>query len=315
MGTCGVMRRRQPLMERNRAPRHGGCRWTALPRMRPESALGRFTKACRCSRFGFSLDATDRTNSMLSYVYPYALAALFVVLGLAWFLFPYAVRKVEVRRLAELCRQHRALVLSFDDGPSKSLTPQVADLLRRSGIRASFFFISERALQHPEIVRQISAEGHDVGSHTAHHLNAWKSLPVAHCRDMAEGHRQIIGLAGKTSLFRPPYGKMTLASLVLARMMRLSLAWWTIDARDSLEQPRSHEDVLERIRAGEGGIVLLHDYDRFPDPDHGDYVLDLIGKIAALASKEDLRFATFSELHGLAASAPGAKSRPFPVRP
>jgi peptidoglycan/xylan/chitin deacetylase (PgdA/CDA1 family) len=131
---------------------------------------------------------------------------------------------------------------------------------------------------------------------------------------MLKGHRQITELVGRTRLFRPPYGKMSLASLVLARMKRLSLAWWTIDARDSLAQPRSHDDVLARISAAGGGVVLLHDWDRFPDPDHGDYVLGLIRKIATLAREKELRFATFSDVRGLT-TAPGAKSRPSPVRP
>lgn len=229
-------------------------------------------------------------------IYSYGLIGILVVLSVSWFLLPHLVRWFEVRRLAGLCREQRLIVLSFDDGPSARLTPRVADLLRQLGISASFFFIGDRALRHPQIVHQVIAEGHDVGSHTARHLNAWKSLPTAHCRDIVKGHCQIVGVAGETPLFRPPYGKMSLASFVLTRMMRLSVAWWTIDARDSLEQPRGHDEVLDRIRAGRGGIVLLHDYDSFPDPDHAEYVLGLLGKIAALASEEGLRFVTFSEL-------------------
>lgn len=243
---------------------------------------------------------------MVPLLYPYILLGLFVVLGV-WFLFPYAVRRFQARQLAGLCRKHRVVVLSFDDGPSESLTPRVVALLRQLGIRASFFLIGERALQNPLVVRQITAEGHELGSHTACHLNAWKSGPRAHCRDMLNGHRQIVALVGETQLFRPPYGKMSFASFILAKMNGLSLAWWTIDARDSLEQPRSHDDVLARITAARGGVVLLHDYDSFPNPDHGGYVLGLIEKIAVLASAEGLRFATFSELSGLASSPVGAE--------
>ena len=229
------------------------------------------------------------------------LSLLYGLIGLsllfaAWFLVPFLLRQFQARGLARLCREQRVVVLSFDDGPSRSLTPRVAGLLRQLGIRASFFLIAERALRNPDIVRRIAAEGHDLGSHTVSHLNAWKTLPAAHCRDMLDGHRQIQRLAGNIRLFRPPYGKMSLASLVLAGMNRLSLAWWTIDARDSLERPLSHEDVLTRIAAAGGGVVLLHDYDSFPDADHADYVLGLIAKIAALAGAEGLRFATFSEL-------------------
>jgi peptidoglycan-N-acetylglucosamine deacetylase len=230
-------------------------------------------------------------------------------LGFVWFLLPYGIRKIEAWQLARACRRHRLIVLSFDDGPSPALTPRVNDLLRQLGIRASFFFLGQRALEHPHLVKEIAAEGHEVGSHTARHLNAWKSLPVAHCRDMIAGQRQIAGLIDEARLFRPPYGKLSLASLVVAKIMKLPIAWWTIDPRDSLDQPRTHDDVLAQIRAAGGGVVLLHDYDGFPDGDHDSYVLQLIEKIAHLASQEGLRFATFSELsarakHPAAAATP-----------
>lgn len=241
----------------------------------------------------------------------YNLISAMVVLGVAWFLLPYSVRMIQARRLARLCREHRAIVLSFDDGPSASLTPRVLDLLRHLGIRASFFLVGSRAVENPPIVARIAGDGHDIGSHTAHHLNAWKSLPVAHCRDMLEGHRQVSRLAGPTGLFRAPYGKMSLASLVVASVNRLSLAWWTIDARDSLAQPRSHDDVLRQIARAGGGVVLLHDHDGFPDVNHGEYVLGLVERIAALAAAEGLRFTTFSGLAELAGSTAAAE----PARP
>lgn len=245
---------------------------------------------------------------MPSILHPYSLISAVVVLGAAWFLLPYIVRMIQVRRLARLCREQHAIVLTFDDGPSTSLTPRVAELLRQLGIKASFFPVGSRAVENPQIVQQIACDGHDIGSHTAQHLNAWKSLPVAHCRDMLEGHRQVVRLAGPTCLFRAPYGKMSLASLLVATMNRLSLAWWTIDARDSLARPRDHDDVLRQISRAGGGVVLLHDHDGFPDAHHGEYVLGLIQRIVALAAVEGLRFTTVSRLAGQAAPTAAAES-------
>jgi peptidoglycan-N-acetylglucosamine deacetylase len=236
---------------------------------------------------------------MHPFMYPYGVLAILMVLGISWFLLPHVVRRSETRRLARLCRRHRLIVLSFDDGPSLSLTPKVNDLLRQLGIRGSFFVIGNRVLEHPDLVKEVAAEGHEVGSHTARHLNAWKSLPLAHCRDMIEGQSQVVSLVGGTRLFRPPYGKLSLASLIVAKISNLSLAWWTIDPQDWLEQPRSHDEVLAEIRAAGGGVVLLHDFDRPLDDNHGAYVLQLIEKIAGLASREGLRFATFSDLVAL----------------
>jgi peptidoglycan/xylan/chitin deacetylase (PgdA/CDA1 family) len=227
------------------------------------------------------------------------LVASVILVAAAWFVPPYVVRKWQTENWHRICRDNGLIVLSFDDGPSEKLTPRVCDLLSELNIRASFFFIGERALRHPDLVEQVSRSGHDVGGHTARHLNAWKSMPLSHCRDLLTGQRQIASLVGQTDFFRPPYGKMSLASLILARMKKLWLAWWTIDPRDSLE-PRSHEDVLAQIQRQNGGIVLLHDYDRFPDPGHDRYVLDLIRKIKVLAGENNLQFGTLSDLRKIA---------------
>jgi peptidoglycan-N-acetylglucosamine deacetylase len=226
----------------------------------------------------------------------YGLVGAAVVSSVAWFMVPWIVRVVQVRRLARLCRERRTIVLTFDDGPGGSLTPRLADLLRHLGIKASFFPVGRRAILNPDIVGRVVADGHEIGSHTSHHLNAWKTMPLAHCRDMLQGHGQMMGLAERVRLFRPPYGKMSIASLVLANANALTLAWWTVDTRDSLARPRSHEEVLGQLADAGGGVVLLHDHDDYPDPDHEDYVLDLVARIARLAAERGLRFSTLSAL-------------------
>jgi len=213
-----------------------------------------------------------------------------------WFLLPFALRRREEKTLREACRREGIIVLTFDDGPGQSLTSRLLSLLKDLKIKASFFMLGNRAVKSPQILLDLVEEGHEIGGHTSRHLNAWKSLPHAHCQDLIEGQKQIAGITGQANLFRPAYGKMSLASFILAKMKKLNLAWWTIDAKDSLEDPRAHDDVLEDITANGGGIVLLHDYDSYPNTDHDGYVLSLVQKIHDLAEKLGLRFATYSEL-------------------
>jgi peptidoglycan/xylan/chitin deacetylase (PgdA/CDA1 family) len=62
-----------------------------------------------------------------------------------------------------------AISLTFDDGPHPEFTPQLLDNLASSDIRGTFFIVGEKAQQHPEIVRRIAAEGHEIGNHTWRH--------------------------------------------------------------------------------------------------------------------------------------------------
>src|SRR5215475_365575 len=57
------------------------------------------------------------------------------------------------------------VALTFDDGPNPEFTPQVLELLKQNGAKATFFLIGERAEGNPELVRRILAEGNEAGNH------------------------------------------------------------------------------------------------------------------------------------------------------
>lgn len=68
-------------------------------------------------------------------------------------------------------RMHENLcAITFDDGPSRN-TPQLLDLLDQYGIPATFFLLGKQAELHPDLVRRIGAEGHEVGNHSFSHPN------------------------------------------------------------------------------------------------------------------------------------------------
>jgi len=65
----------------------------------------------------------------------------------------------------------RTIALTFDDGPDPVWTPQILDVLRKHGVHATFFVQGSRAAEHPELVRRIRAEGHEIGVHTFTHVD------------------------------------------------------------------------------------------------------------------------------------------------
>ncbi|MEU6200889.1 bifunctional polysaccharide deacetylase/glycosyltransferase family 2 protein [Streptomyces sp. NPDC047061] len=60
----------------------------------------------------------------------------------------------------------RTVALTFDGGPDPVWTPRLMALLRARGAKATFFLDGARAADHPELVRRLLAEGHEIGSHT-----------------------------------------------------------------------------------------------------------------------------------------------------
>ncbi len=241
---------------------------------------------------------------------PVALVA--VAIG-AWLLVPYAFRRYSEVRLASICRKRRAIVLSYDDGPGQVLTHELLDLLGCEGVKATFFMVGRNADSQPETVRRVIREGHDAGSHTYDHLNAWRAMPWIAGKDVAKGIETIDKHGGSGRFFRPPYGKLTIAGLVQGRLRRIRYGWWTVDSRDSWARRPIPEVLQELCRRG-GGVVLMHDADRY-DPaqtgtPHRSHVLDLTRSIIDLARAERMRLLKLSDLDHPRGIAEPTDSRP-----
>ena len=67
--------------------------------------------------------------------------------------------------------QDKEVVLTFDDSPWPVNTPAVLKALADQCTKAVFFSIGKHAGYHPEILRQVYAQGHTVGTHTWSHVN------------------------------------------------------------------------------------------------------------------------------------------------
>ena len=63
----------------------------------------------------------------------------------------------------------KEVVLTFDDGPWPGNTPAVLKALADQCTKAMFFPIGKHAGWHPEILKQVAAAGHTVGTHTWSH--------------------------------------------------------------------------------------------------------------------------------------------------
>ena len=66
------------------------------------------------------------------------------------------------------------VVLTFDDGPWPNNTPAVLQALADHCTKATFFPIGKHAMWHPEILKQVAAAGHTIGSHTWSHADLSK---------------------------------------------------------------------------------------------------------------------------------------------
>ena len=64
----------------------------------------------------------------------------------------------------------KRVFLTFDDGPSKTVTTQILDILKQENVKATFFLLGSRVDLYPEIVKRQYDEGHYLASHGYSHI-------------------------------------------------------------------------------------------------------------------------------------------------
>ncbi|WP_435893122.1 polysaccharide deacetylase family protein [Oceaniferula spumae] len=152
--------------------------------------------------------------------------------------------------------------LTLDDGPDPVDTPAVLELLRERGVKATFFVIGEKADQHPDLIRQIVAEGHQLANHTHSHPQGtfWCLGPVRTFREISRCQSSIKTITGNApTIFRAPVGHHNIFVHPVLRRFGMRLVGWTSRGLDGVSTDL--EDIVERLHKtmAPGTIVLAHE--------------------------------------------------------
>ncbi|WFE50821.1 polysaccharide deacetylase family protein [Micromonospora sp. WMMD1155] len=156
----------------------------------------------------------------------------------------------------------RPVVLTFDDGPSPAWTPKVLDQLRAAKVTATFCVVGREVQRHPELVRRIVLEGHQLCNHSWRHDLDLARRPVDEIQaDLARTNKAIqTAVPGaKVPFYRQPGGRWTSEVLKVAKGLGMRPLHWSVDPQD-WDKPTA-ATIGERIHAAArpGAIVLLHD--------------------------------------------------------
>ncbi|MBF7097506.1 polysaccharide deacetylase family protein [Alkalibacter mobilis] len=153
------------------------------------------------------------------------------------------------------------VALTFDDGPDPRYTLNVLDVLDEKKIPACFFVLGEKAIKHPELIREIVDRGHMVGCHGYEHKHAWLMSPVGTWNYWDKAVKSIKDLIGKEPAYiRAPWGGVNLALLIWCMARKKKLIGWSAKGKD-WKADNTPENISSLILKGskDGTIVLLHD--------------------------------------------------------
>ncbi len=193
-------------------------------------------------------------------------------------------------RQAKLDSQHKAIALTFDDGPWPTTTRQILDILKKNNIKATFFWVGRYLQTYPELGKQVAAAGHAIGNHTWNHQYIKYNEDGA-AREIDRTSSLIEELTGvKTSMFRPPGGILNNGLAAYAQKKNYAVIMWSADSLDWRTATQSLMDNVMR-QANSGGIVLMHD-----GGGNRSRTVQALPDIIARFKKEGYQFVTVPEL-------------------
>ena len=191
------------------------------------------------------------------------------------------------------------VALTFDDGPSPATTPRVLELLESAGVRATFFLVGRKALAHPQIVRDIAANGHEIGLHGFDHDRLFSLRLPAHVVGDIRRTQAAIASAGVSEpmLFRPPIGFVSHLTVNGARRAGVTLIGCSARALDGFKGV-SPERVAERLARAvrPGALLALHD--AAERDDYAPASIQALPRVLETLKERGLRSVTLSEWTG-----------------
>jgi cellulose synthase/poly-beta-1,6-N-acetylglucosamine synthase-like glycosyltransferase/peptidoglycan/xylan/chitin deacetylase (PgdA/CDA1 family) len=161
----------------------------------------------------------------------------------------------------------KTVVLSFDDGPDPTWTPQVLAVLAKHHVPGTFFVVGELAARYPQLVRQELAQGDEVGVHTFTHPDLEYQPPWRVNLELSQSQLALAGAAGiNSSLVRMPYSSevSALDNLSWPVVKTLGARDYLVAFVDTDSEDWARPGVAKIVSnstpaAGQGAVVLMHD--------------------------------------------------------
>jgi peptidoglycan/xylan/chitin deacetylase (PgdA/CDA1 family) len=170
------------------------------------------------------------------------------------YLLPGGTTKVDRQAIAA----SKFCALTFDDGPDATYTPQVARILERYGVSATFFVVGSRVASRPDDVRALAAAGHEIANHSWSHPDFTTLSYAGQQSELRRCQQQLDKLGVKARWFRPPYGAFNRGVVKCVAGEGLRPVLWSVDPQDWMSPGAGKIESRVLAGSGNGAVILLH---------------------------------------------------------
>lgn len=165
--------------------------------------------------------------------------------------------------------------LTFDDGPTESVTPQILDVLRKYNVKATFFTVGSLLEANPDIARRTFDEGHLLANHTyAHNYSKLYSDETTFMNELNSTYsliQKITGIKNYPKVFRFPgggynsgkYGAIKQEFKIVLKNNNIRYCDWNALNGDAEGGTPTAQKLIERTKSSSEGkediVILMHD--------------------------------------------------------
>lgn len=201
--------------------------------------------------------------------------------------------------------EEKVAYLTFDDGPSKNVTPQILDILKQENVPATFFVLGSRVDLYPDILKREYDEGHYIANHGYSHkysqIYASKDTVFDEYIKCENAIRNALGNQSyNTYLFRFPggssggrYSSVKSEAKGLLNMYGVNYTNWNSMTGDA-EGKTTPEEImscLQQTMQGDGSlIILLH------DASDKSYTVETLPAVISYLREQGYTFKNFFEI-------------------
>ena len=183
-------------------------------------------------------------------------------------------RKVNVQKAAQKlssslgCGSAGTIYLTFDDGPNDNYTPTILNVLKKYGVKATFFITGSGS---DSLVAREHNEGHAIGVHTwTHNYGQIYASSEAFWSDFNRVQDRIKRITGsETKIMRFPGGASNTVSKIGMSVIAneaISKGYnyidWNVSSGDSggtTDPNQECRNVTSSLSKSRGNVVLMHD--------------------------------------------------------
>ena len=182
-------------------------------------------------------------------------------------------------------KQRPMIALTFDDGPGE-YTEELINCLVENNAKATFFMLGQNVEAYPEIAKELSDAGMELGNHSYSHPDLVTIGAEAAAQQVSNTDAALKAATGfEATVMRPPGGSFN--DSVKAAIDH-PLIIWSIDTRDWATKSEDQTYQLVMDNAQDGSVVLMHDIHEWSVKAAIRMIPDLIAKGFKLVTVSEL---------------------------